>query len=99
MPNSEASTEIQNANYVAFAAWSRCAEEQKDFVSEYITKFSEYGAKEVNTFGELIKIRNSHFEALKKLEAKVTNRKEKLWAQGDHNKWELNTKNTTSIDM
>ena len=98
MPNSEATMEMNNANCVAFASWSRCAEEEKDFVTEFITKYNAYSAKEINTFGDLLKLRNTHFDALNKMETKVNGKKEKLWATGDHNKWELNSKDT-SIDM
>ena len=72
--------------------------EESDFINDYVVKYNDYGAKEVPCLRQIIKLRGDHERALKKLEQKIQNKKEKLWAKGDIQMWELNP-DDASLDL
>ena len=60
--------EMNNANFKAFSSWSLSAQAEKDLITEFITRYNAYGANEINTLGDLLKLRNTHFDAFNKME-------------------------------
>ena len=72
--------------------------EEIDAVNDYVVKYNDYGMKEVPCLRQIIKLRDSHEKALKKLEKKISDKKEKLWSKGDIQQWELNP-DDASLDL
>ena len=98
VPFGDAQCEMYKACSSAFQSLSRHMNEENDFISDYVVKYNEYGTKEVPCMRQIIKLRESHEKALKKLEKSLQSKKEKLWAKGDVSMWELNP-DDASLDM
>mmetsp|Transcript_4832 Transcript_4832/g.4701 ORF Transcript_4832/g.4701 Transcript_4832/m.4701 type:complete len:105 (+) Transcript_4832:946-1260(+) len=63
-----------------------------------MSTFFKYAYNEVTPLKDLIKERENWFQNYIKSEKKLIARKDKLWAQGDVNKWEIEVKDL-SIDI
>ena len=68
VPFGEAQSEMYKASSQAFAALSHSMTEEIDFINSYVVQYNTYGMKEVPCLRQLIKLRESHEKAYKKLE-------------------------------
>jgi hypothetical protein len=60
-------------------------------VNEFLGEYLNYHSSELGPIKDLIRERENHLANFTKTEAKLNARKEKLWHQGDVNKWEMSS--------
>jgi hypothetical protein len=71
------------------ATWGAYEADRIKDIYDYFTRHFSYGRKEIASFKNVVKNRESHLGLLTKAETKLNAKKEKLWSTGDTSKWGL----------
>lgn len=86
-PDFTAQQQTYRAAGKTFEQWGKFEAERIKDVYESITRHFSFHRKSTSSFKALLKVRDTHEAALLKQDAKLTAKKEKLWASGDQTKW------------
>lgn len=99
LPNSQKSGNTFREFHQVLGSWARSDLERIKTVKEYMSTFFKYTYNEVGPLKDLIKEREAAFQNFQKTEKKLVAKKDKLWSQGDANKWELDSKDLANLSL
>lgn len=90
-PQMSTAMSVYNDVADSMSKWVSYEHTKSTHVEEYLDSYLSYHSNELGPLRDLIREKESHYSAFIKAESKLSARKEKLWHQGDTNKWEMST--------
>ncbi|CAG9329297.1 unnamed protein product [Blepharisma stoltei] len=90
--NNRKNSELFRLFSQTMAAWAKCNIERVKSVKEHMSSFFKYTYNEVLPIKDIIKEKEINFQNYLKADKKIKIKKEKLWAQGDVSKWEIESR-------